>query len=154
MLDQPISTKTEYRFGDDGRGNMDLLATTVCPKVDLKRPNAYIQGFIRGNYTLSEMLEDSKHSWNLTENLLYMKIDSKTNFNSLLDNNPWIPHWIPELDWLYGHCYTFYPRNHEMTRVPITAMNRLSKSQVQEWVFNVSLFLQFLFLTASRLLFC
>ena len=140
MLEKPISTKAEYRLGDDGKGNLNLLATTICPLPDKKHP--FIYGFQKENYSLQDILDDSEYRWNVSDALLYIDLDANA-FGTLFykkssQNHKWIPKWKPTLDWLFGHCYTFNPIDEEVQTVPTIAENRFSKSQIQQWKYEVS----------------
>ena len=141
MLEKPISTKAEYRLGDDGKGNLNLLATTICPLPDKKHP--FIYGFQKENYSLQDILDDSEYRWNVSDALLYIDLDANA-FGTLFykkssQNHKWIPKWKPTLDWLFGHCYTFNPMDEEVQTVPTIAETRFMKSQIQQWKYEVSI---------------
>ena len=56
VLKEQISTKTEYKYGDDNHGNIDLLAITVCPETQ----ESYAEKFRKG-FALNQILQFSRH---------------------------------------------------------------------------------------------
>merc|ERR1712062_271150 len=129
MLEKPISTKTDFRFGDDSRGNLSMFVITICPESNF---SPFLNGFKSQNYSLAKILKDSIASWNISENLKYQSLadGSKYTYQAGMSNQ-WVPKWNLILDWKYGHCYTFQPNENEVKTVPIIAHGRGSKSQVQ-----------------------
>ena len=129
MLEKPISTKTDFRFGDDSRGNLSMFVITICPESNF---SPFLNGFKSQNYSLANILKDSIASWNISEKLKYQSLadGSKYTYQAGM-NNQWVPRWHLMLDWKYGHCYTFQPNENEVKTVPIIAHGRSSKSQAQ-----------------------
>ena len=132
MLEKPISTKTDFRFGDDSRGNLDMFAITVCPESNF---SPFFNGFKESqNYSLAKILKDASIPlWNISENLKYQSLahQSKFTYHQSGESDQWVPKWDWILDWQYGHCYTFQPKENDVETVPIIAHSRSSKSQVQ-----------------------
>ena len=128
LLDKPISTKTDYRFGDDSRGNLDVLTITICP---FSENSPFIKGFQKYPYSLKNILHDSIPDWNISENLIYLSLAHDSNWTYLKGTSTWLPKWYPIMDWQYGHCFVFDPILNGAESVPIIAHARSSKSQVQ-----------------------
>ena len=76
VLKEQISTKTEYRYGDDNDGNIDLLAITVCPQTQ----ESYAEKFRKG-FSLNQILQDSQTHVNFQDFLQSMKLDSNDGNN-------------------------------------------------------------------------
>ena len=132
---EQISTKTEYRYGDDNDGNINLLAMTVCPQTQ----ESYAEKFRKG-YALNHILDDSQADFSLQEILQFMKLDSNDGNNMTYDQSAekgWVPKWEHILDWQQGHCYTFNPKYEGLTKIPIISYNVFDNSQIQQFKFKV-----------------
>ena len=133
---EQISTKTEYRYGDDNDGNIDLLAITVCPQTQ----ESYAEKFRKG-FSLNQILQDSQPHINFQDILQSMKLDSNDGNNMTYnkDDQGWVPKWEHILDWQQGHCYTFNPKYEGLTKIPIISYNVFDNSQIQQLKFKVKL---------------
>ena len=135
VLKEQISTKTEYRYGDDNDGNINLLAVTVCPQTQ----ESYAEKFRKG-YALNQILQDSQPQINFQDILKHMKLDSNDGNNMTYYNDVqgWVPKWEHILDWQKGHCYTFNPKDEGFTKIPIISYNVFDNSQIQKFYFNIN----------------
>ena len=135
VLKEQISTKTEYRYGDDNDGNIDLLAITVCPQTQ----ESYAEKFRKG-FSLNQILQDSQPHINFQEILQSMKLDSNDGNNMTYekDDQGWVPKWEHILDWQQGHCYTFNPKDEGFNKIPIISYNVFDNSQIQKFKFKIN----------------
>ena len=147
VLNQQTSTRAEYRFGDDDKGNLEMFDITVCPKKD----QLAFEKVLKGGKNLSALIEEASKGWAFEDFVVGVSLDVTPNsplvYESRTDNNSWIPKWTHVLDWQSGHCFTFSPSAQGMKSTPITAYNTYDNSQWQH------LLLKVIFLFLLRFLF-
>ena len=136
VVKEQISTKTQYRYGDDNDGNLDLLAITICPDSQESLASKFKQ-----DYDLKSIIKDSESILEIEEILQSMILDSNDGSNMYYSKTletKWIPKWEHILDWQQGHCYTFNPKSEGLTSTPIMSYNVFDNSQIQKMVFNTN----------------
>ena len=137
VLDQQISTRAEYRFGDDDKGNIELFDITVC----LGNQNKPA-GLVQAGFNLSQILQNAEQTFNFTDERQIVQFDispeTDLGYNSINGpptNPTWIPDWQHVLDWQSGHCYTFSPKRLGIEKAPIKSYSVYDNSQVHTLLF-------------------
>ena len=123
-----ISTRFQYRFGDDNQGNIELMAITICLGRFKDHKNATTFNLLETNSTFPDL------SWNIVDIFKLIKLGGGYAFYS----NEIEGFWKPVLDWKFGQCYTFDPKEHGMFKVPLKDPNSVSSYLSQFLMFNVS----------------
>ena len=94
VLDQQISTRAEYRFGDDDKGNIELFDITVCVGNQNKPA-----GLVQAGFNLSQILQNAEETFNFTDERQIVQFDispeTDLGYNSI-NGPPTNPTWIPD----------------------------------------------------------
>ena len=137
VMANQTSSRAEYRFGDDDKGNLELFDITVCP---VKEQLKFLAIYRNGN-NLTELLKEASKSVDFNQFIWAISLDNnyKTNltYSKSYSTNDWIPKWTHVLDWQSGHCYTFSPKAQGMNKTPLNSDVVYDNSQVQKIVFTV-----------------
>ena len=128
LTDESISTRYQYRFGDDNRGNMDLMAITICLGMFKDHKNASAFNLLEYNDTFPDL------SWNIVNFIKLINLGGTYSFWG----DEMKGFWKPILDWRFGMCHTFDPKEHEMLKVPVKSQSSLANYQSQSIMFSVS----------------
>ena len=131
LTDESISTRFQYRFGDDNEGNLELMAFTVCLGRFKDHKNATEYSLLQYKDTFPKL------SWNTNEFIHYVLLGTYEDYafySSEMDG-----FWKPVLDWKYGLCHTFDPKEHGIFKVRIEDPGSISTHISQVLMFDVSL---------------
>ena len=135
VMREQISTKTEYRHGDDNNGNLNLLAMTICLQDQISLAEKFKNG-----YDLIDVINDTQSFVFMKDILQVMTLDYNEESNLIYSKNTksqmWTPEWNHIIDWQQGHCFTFNPKRHGMKNVPIVSYNVFDNSQIQRFKFK------------------
>ena len=85
LTDESISTTFQYRFGDDNRGNLNLMSMTICPGQFIKRQNETKYSLLQYNDSLPDL------DWNINETLKFFKLGGNYDFGPGEMNHLWMP---------------------------------------------------------------
>ena len=134
------STRAEYRFGDDDKGNLELFDITICPvKEQLKFLSIHKAG-----YNLTEFLKEANKSLDFNQFIFALVLDrndkGNLTYSKKFETNHWTPKWTHVLDWQSGHCYTFSPKVQGLLKAPLTLNSFIvyDTSQAHIITFDVS----------------